>query len=285
MNYNPDAMTVIVSGDLAPEIMDNLKNQLTADVMTTSEFRDRENALAQQEQVEADTKENREAAGLEEGDENSDTGFNAPDEGEIEDTDVTDTSDDTEDTTEKEPEDDDEVETDPADEEEVSDEDKEVTDDLNEPNAALEHAKSIGTREVGHYLRLGVDKYRRRVRRQRKELTLARETLEMDAAQRQKLIRRLFYVKPSDTGFTSKMQTFISSIGNAEDWVALIDTDGMVSSDHELSRKQIEAALRKAGIDIYDNVETLADTINQVQAAITEPAKNQVNNDYGTDSF
>ena len=271
MNYNPDAMTIIVSGDLPPEMREKLVNQSTADVLTAKEFSERERALAMQEEVEADTKENREAAGLE-GDNEGDGGFEAPDEGEIEQTEVTDTSE--EETTEEETtEEEDVADIDDADLEEVSEEDSAVKDELDEPNAALEHAASIGTKEIGRYLRLGATKYKRRVRRQR--LALAQETLQMDAAQRQKLIRRLFYVKPSDTGFTSKMQTFLSTINNPEEWVALIDIDGMVSADHDLTKKQIEAALKKAGIEMFENVDTMVDTFNQVQKAITEPAKDQ----------
>ncbi len=301
MSYNPDAMTIIVSGDLAPEMMTKLTNQLTADVLTSKEFSEREKALAMQEQVEDQTKENRVAAGLEEEDE----GFNAPDESEVENVEVTDTSEGgdgnesgsdnagdengtdpatTEESTGDETtdgEDDEVADIDEADNEELSEEDKAVKDDLDKPNAAMEHAMSVGTKEVGRLLRLGTAKYKRRVRRQRKEYTLAQETLQMDAAQRQKLIRRLFYVKPADSGFTSKIQTFISTINNPEDWVALIDTDGMVSADHELSKQQLANALDKAGITYFENVETMADTFNQVQKAITEPSE-KMNQDDGS---
>lgn len=306
MSYNPDAMAIIVSGDLAPEMMEKLKSQLTADVLTSQEFSERERALAMQEQVEADTQENREEAGLEEGE-----GFNAPEEGEVEDVEVADTSNETTEgegnddfdsdtggetesesgdtegegeSTDADPSEeveDEAVEVSEEDTAELTDEDKEVKDDLDEPNAAMEHAKTIGSKEVGRLLLLGTAKYKRRVRRQRVEakLQLAQETLQMDAAQRQKLIRRLFYVKPADSGFTSKMQTFISTIGTPDDWVALIDTDGMVSADHDLSKKQIEAALQRAGIQMFDNVDTLADTFNQVQKAITEPAEGMQQDD------
>ena len=126
-----------------------------------------------------------------------------------------------------------------------------------------------------------MDKYKRRVRRERKEkeLTLAQETLQMEAAQRQKLIRRLLYVKPSDSGFTSKLQTFISTINNPDDWVALVDSDDVSTSDQELTKRQITEALGRAGIQMFENVETLADTYNQVQKAITEPDTARDNND------
>lgn len=311
MSYNPDAMTVIVSGDLPPEMKEKLVNQLTADVLTAKEFSERESALAMQEQVEDDTEANREQAGLDgEGD-----GFAAPEETEVDSVEVTDTSDDTDanldtetdgddnadDTTDddasdettdtEEPTTDDDA--DPSDTEsdealveeedleDLSEEDAEVKDDLDEPNAAFEHASSNGSKEIGRYLRLGVAKYKRRVRRERKnkELNLAQETLQMEAAQRQKLIRRLLYVKPTDSGFTSKLQTFISTINNPDDWVALIDSDDVNTSGGELTKRQITEALAKAGIQMFENVETLADTYNQVQKAITEPSSAQGNND------
>lgn len=302
MPYNPDAMTIIVSGDLPPEMKDKLTNQLTADVLTAKEFAEREQALAMQVQVEDETKENREAAGLEEGND----GFSAPEETEVDNVEVADTSgdevdsakesqtdlgssednqtddksDENENATDAETEDE-EAQVDEVDLEEVSEEDASVKDDLDEPNAAFEHASSLGTKELGRYLRLGVQKYKRRVRRERKqkELTLAQETLQMEAAQRQKLIRRLLYVKPSDSGFTSKLQTFISTINNPDDWVALVDSDDVRTSDQELTKRQITEALNRAGIQMFENVETLADTYNQVQKTITEPANGNLNND------
>lgn len=309
MAYNPDAMTVIVSGDLPPEMKEKLTNQLTADVVTAKEFAERESALAMQEKAEEDTQTNRDNAGID----SEDDGFAAPEETEIDDVEVTDTSEDTntdnddagddnaEDTTADDTSDDtanqeenaddedtnsddtesEEAAVDDEDLEDLSEDDGKVKDDLDEPNAAFEHASSIGSKEIGRYLRLGVDKYKRRVRRERKnkELNLAQETLQMEAAQRQKLIRRLLYVKPSDSGFTSKLQTFISTINNPDDWVALIDTDDISTSGQELTKRQITEALDKAGIQMFENVETLADTYNQVQKAITEPAGTQDNND------
>lgn len=286
MAYNPDAMTIIVSGDLPPEMAEKLQSQLTADVLTAQEFAQREQTLEKQQEVEHDTAQNRADAGLdgEEGDE-----FAAPDEGEVDNVDVADTSgdeggdestddlggDDSESAEEdgdesEEDSSDDVADVDEADHEEVSEEDKQVKDDLDEPNAAFEHAQALGTKEVGRYLRLGVAKYKRRVRRQR--LILAQETLQMEAAQRQKLIRRLLYVKPTDSGFTSKLQTFISTISNPDDWVALVDSDASGGSQTELTKKQITEALEKAGIEMYDSVDTLADSFNQLQKSITEPA-------------
>lgn len=281
MPYNPDAMTIIVSGDLPPEMADQLKNQLTADVLTAQEFGERERVLAQQQEIEQDTEENRVEAGLEEkeGDE-----FSAPDESEIGEVDVADTSGD--DTGGEEGGDDfedpdaeiEEAETTDEDMEEVSEEDANVKDDLDEPNAAFEHAQAGGSKEVGMYLKLGVARYKRRVRRER-ELTLAQETLQMDNAQRQKLIRRLLYIKPNDTGFTSKLQTMISTI-NPNDWVVLIDSANATGDSVELTTKQIREALDKAGIEMYDSVDTLADSLNQLQKAITEPSGTQ-NDDAG----
>lgn len=283
MSYNPDAMTIIVSGDLPPEMAEKLKTQLTADVLTANEFAEREKALEMQQQVEHDTEQNRVDAGLEEGGDD----FQAPDEASVDNVDVTDTSGDNLDTgTEGEGEADAEPETteddsdvadiDEVDNEELTEEDQSVKDELDEPNAALEHAQSVGTKEVGRLLRLGVGKYKRRVRRKRAEqLKLAQETLQMDDAQRQKLIRRLLYVKPTDSGFTSKLQTFISTLQSPQDWIALIDTEGSVGDGIELTKQQIKEALEKAGVQMFENVETLADTFNQVQKSITEPAGTQ----------
>ena len=282
MSYNPDAMTIIVSGDLPPEMADQLKNQLTADVLTAQEFGERERVLAQQQEIEQDTEENRVEAGLEEkeGDE-----FSAPDESEIGEVDVADTSggeeggEDFEDPEgEAEEPEIEEAETTDEDMEDVSEEDAKVKDDLDEPNAAFEHAQAGGSKEVGMYLKLGVARYKRRVRRER-ELTLAQETLQMDNAQRQKLIRRLLYIKPNDTGFTSKLQTMISTI-NPNDWVVLIDSANASGDSVELTTKQIREALDKAGIEMYDSVDTLADSLNQLQKAITEPSGTQ-NDDAG----
>lgn len=323
MSYNPDAMTIIVSGDMPPEMQTEVKNQIAADVITAQEFAEREQALQMQEQVSEDTKQNRIDAGLEE--DNEGDGFSAPDEGEIDQVDVADTSEDggdglgadeglstggegdtneedatgnevdgegnaetdpdATDSTNTENEDDgenngtetEEASVDEEDLEEITDEDQEVTDELNEPNAAMEHAQSLGPKEIGIYLRLGTDKYRRRVRRKKKEqeLKLAQETLQMDDAQRQKLIRRLLYVKPAQNGYDSKLQNFISTIDNPDEWIALVDTQGNAGSEDDLSTKQIQAALQKAGIQMFENVETLADTFNQVQKAITEPSQSQ----------
>lgn len=281
MTYNPDAMTIIVSGDLPPEMAEKLQSQLTADVLTAQEFGQREQVLEKQQEVEQDTEQNRVDAGLEqqEGDE-----FAAPDGAEVDNVDVADTSSDETSTDETEGLDEDETtvevaDVDEADNEEVTEEEASVKDDLDEPNAALEHAQSIGTKEVGRYLRLGVSKYKRRVRRQRQELALAQETLQMDNAQRQKLIRRLLYVKPTDSGFTSKLQTFISTIANPDEWVALLDTEGAAGSKSELTTKQITEALSKAGIEMYDSVDTLADAFNQLQKTITEPSGSPNNDD------
>lgn len=275
MPYNPDAMTIIVSGDLPPEMAEKLQSQLTADVLTAQEFAQRESVLEKQQEVEQDTEKNRVDAGLEKPNEGDD--FQAPEKTVVDDIEVTDTSAETTEENEEVPSDDNVEKDENSDEEatdveqedldEVTEEDASVKDELDEPNAALEHAQSIGTKEVGLYLRLGVARYKRRVRR----LSLATETLQMEAAQREKLIRRLLYVKPQDAGFTSKLQTFINTIDNPEDWVALIDMEN-AGSGAELTSKQITEALNKAGIEMYDNVETLANACNQLQKAITEPA-------------
>lgn len=329
MSYNPDAMTIIVSGDMPEEMQTQVKNQIAADVITAQEFAEREQALKMQEQVAADTEQNRVDAGLEEPNEGD--GFAAPDETEVDSVEVTDTSeegvaeadgldtgangdtneedadgnsvddttpesseennqegnDDIATSTDETPaeEESDEANIDDEDLEEISEEDQKVTDELNEPNAAMEHAEALGPREIGIYLRLGADKYRRRVRRKKKEseLKLAQETLQMDDAQRQKLIRRLLYVKPAQNGYDSKLQNFIATIDNPDEWVALIDTQGNDSSEDDLSTKQIQAALQKAGVQMFENVETLADTFNQVQKAITEPSQSQ--EDIGGDEW
>lgn len=328
MSYNPDAMTIIVSGDLPNEMADKLRNQVTADIVTIAEMNERENALAMSEKVAEETEQNRIDAGLEEPNEGGD-GFAAPDESQVDDVDMADTSDDSDDSsldndlesgapgaqneedadgdsvadpesesTEENNESDNNenedieidengaVKIDEKDLEDVSEEDAAVEDELSEPNAAFEHAESIGSRELGIYLRLGNAKYCRRVRRlkKEKELKLAQETLQMDDAMRQKLVRRLLYVKPAESGFNSKLQTFISTITNPDDWIALVDIDGNTSSDDDLSTKQIQEALRKAGIQMFDNVETLADTFNQVQKAVTEPS-DALNQDGGGDVY
>ena len=81
MSYNPDAMTIIVSGDMPEEMQTQVKNQIAADVITAQEFAEREQALKMQEQVAADTEQNRVDAGLEEPNEGD--GFAAPDETEV----------------------------------------------------------------------------------------------------------------------------------------------------------------------------------------------------------
>lgn len=326
MSYNPDAMTIIVSGDLPNEMADKLRNQVTADIVTVAEMNERENALTMSEEVAEETEQNRVDAGLEEPADEGD-GFAAPDETQVDNVDMADTSgesadsslddgletgadgatneedadadavDDPDAVSTEENNESDNAEDDGVDEngaakvdeedlEDVSEEDAAVEDELSEPNAAFEHAESIGSRELGIYLRLGNDKYRRRVRRLKKEkdLKLAQETLQMDDAMRQKLVRRLLYVKPAESGFNSKLQTFISTITNPDDWIALVDIDGNSSSDDDLSTKQIQEALRKAGIQMFDNVETLADTFNQVQKAVTEPS-DAVNQDGGGDVY
>lgn len=263
MAYDASAMTLVIGNNLDPRVEDKLRAQVAADILTSEQLEEREKHELEKQKLEEEAQAQNDELGVGDG---AADGFTAPDQGEV--SQIENDSLEEKKQIAEDNQDDanpDDGSSDPADDD---GEEPDVKDELDEPNAAFEHAQSAGPIELGYYFKHGIKAYRKRVRKN----VLATETLQLDIARKQSLIKRLLYVKPADTGFTSKLQTMIANIQNPGDWLAIVDPEGTGSAQQEFEKRQITKALEDAGIQVFDNVETLADAMNDIQKAIREPS-------------
>lgn len=257
MPFDPNSMTLIIAKDLDSRVGDKLKMQVAADVMTTEEMEEAMKRVAVEEQVDNEI-DNEDTATTEDGElptnpDLSDAEETAKEadaesgEGDGSDSEADDTNKEGEDSADQKPA-------------------EETKDDLDEPNAAFEHAVAAGSTELGYYYAKGANAYKKRVRKNR----LATETAQMTVARRQELIRRLMYVKPADTGFTSKLQRQIQLIEDPSKVYALVDEEGIITGQQRYEYESVVNALKEAGVEVFGTVEQLADTINDLQTKIAE---------------
>lgn len=271
MAYDSSAMSIVIGDNLDPRIEQKMRAQIAADILTSKQLAEREKADIEKQKMEQAAEERNKKLGIDD--------FSAPSDAQVSQIDEQSTE------VKEDLNNDDNQQTDPGSDTDTGDadnnqdgkddsstepsddnKDAEKKDDLDEPNAAFEHAYASGKEEYGYYLKNGAVKYKERVRKNR----LAVETLQMDAAHKESLIKRLLYVKPADSGFTSKLQTMISTIQDPGNWIALVDGEGISSAEQELTKRKIHKALENAGVQVFDNIDNLIDTVNDMQKTIRE---------------
>lgn len=252
----PIAQTVLIVSDKLPNsIRTVLEQQLAADVMTNEQLeeRQRQDEIADKQVPDTGYDDDEEilpdapqSDPQEENAEQADAGDENQDAGEEDNTNKGDESSTTaaDDAAKQKPE--------------------EPEDDLT-GEAAVEHAKNAGADAYAYWARNGSAKYRQRVRK----LRLAHETSQMTEARKQAMIKRFMYIKPADTGFTSKAKLAIATIDDPSKVVALVDNTDIVNADQELASRQALQALKNAGVEVYGTMEDLVDGINRLQQEIT----------------
>lgn len=271
MAYDSGAMSIVIGDNLDPRIEQKMRAQIAADILTSKDLAEREKADIEKQKMEQAAEERNEKLGIDD--------YSAPSDAQVSEIDnqstevkeqlneddnkAGDGADPDAGSTDDNQDGKDDQAAEPSDDNQKQEPEK---DDLDEPNAAFEHAYASGKEEYGYYLKNGAKAYRERVRKNR----LAVETLQMDAAHKESLIKRLLYVKPADSGFTSKLQTMISTIQDPGNWIALVDPEGIGTAEEELTKRKIQRALEQAGVQVFDNIDTLIDTVNDMQKTIRE---------------